>query len=313
MMCAKPPWQRCRWRNLERSITWPLTQSFLRQMTPRSNAREIREIRGGQFYCLQNSAYSPLKRAQNHYTFMTLLQHIREQKPLIYHLTNEVTKYDCAQVTRAIGALPVMTHPSEAAQMAQIASALVLNIGTLSWGFIDGCIAAGKVANERGIPIVLDAVGCGATSMRNEAMLRLLTDLDIAILKGNAGEIASISGANAEVRGVESIGKIDQIDQLAQVVARQFGCVVVVSGVVDIITDGKIVTQHHGGHPVMGQVVGTGCTLASALGCFVAGQLPPFGAAQECLEYYTKCAENAAKSTTQPMEWKALFYDTLAA
>ena len=116
-----------------------------------------------------------------------LLKKVKEQKPLIHHITNWVTIYDCANIVRAIGALPVMAHAKEeAADMAKIANALVLNIGTLTIELIESMKLAGKAANEKGIPIILDAVGVGATKLRDDKALELLNELKIDIIKGKS-------------------------------------------------------------------------------------------------------------------------------
>src|SRR3989338_6933772 len=122
---------------------------------------------------------------------------VRTSKPLVHHITNWVTIYDCANMTRVFGALPVMAHAKEeSADMAAIASSLVLNIGTLTQELIDSMIVAGKSANKKGIPVVLDAVGVGATKLRDEEALRLLNSIKIDIIKGNASEIAKLAGEN---------------------------------------------------------------------------------------------------------------------
>ena len=90
--------------------------------------------------------------------------------------------------------------------MVGLAGALVLNIGTLSSHWVEAMLAAGRAANARGIPVVLDPVGAGATRYRTETALRLLDEVDVAVLRGNAGEVATLVGVEAEVRGVESIG-----------------------------------------------------------------------------------------------------------
>lgn len=132
-----------------------------------------------------------------------ILRKLRDEKPLVHHITNWVTIYDCANIVRAIGALPVMAHAKEeAADMAKIANALVLNIGTLTTELIESMKLAGKAANEKGIPIVLDAVGVGATKLRDDKAFELLNDLKIDIIKGNSSEIAKFAGENVQTRGV---------------------------------------------------------------------------------------------------------------
>ena len=134
---------------------------------------------------------------------------VRNTKPLVHHITNWVTIYDCANMTRAFGALPVMAHAKEeSGDMAAIASSLVLNIGTLTPELIDSMIIAGKSANKKGIPVVLDAVGVGATKLRDNEALRLLKEIRIDIIKGNSSEIAKLAGMNVTTRGVEST-KVD--------------------------------------------------------------------------------------------------------
>src|SRR5262249_44312306 len=114
-----------------------------------------------------------------------LLTRIRERKPLVHHITNMVVMNDTANITLGIGALPVMAHAiDEVEEMVALASALVLNIGTLTGGQIEAMLRAGTRANERGVPIVLDPVGAGATQLRTRSGLRLLRDLRIAALRG---------------------------------------------------------------------------------------------------------------------------------
>src|SRR3989344_980905 len=169
-----------------------------------------------------------------------ILDKVKEQKPLVHHITNWVTIYDCANIVRAIGALPVMSHAKEeAADMAKIASALVLNIGTLTIELIESMKIAGKAANEKGIPIILDAVGVGATKLRDDKALELLNELKIDIIKGNSSEIAKLSGENVQTKGVESTKVEADLVQVAKKLANERKATVVITGKEDIITDGK--------------------------------------------------------------------------
>lgn len=148
---------------------------------------------------------------------MELLQKIRKEKPLIHHITNAVTTSECAQIVRSVGALPVMAYAREEVEdMVKLSSALVLNIGTLSKEQIETMLIAGRVANKKGIPIILDPVGVGATKMRTESALRLIKELRVAVICGNAAEIATLAGAKAEVRGVESISVSENIEEVAK-------------------------------------------------------------------------------------------------
>lgn len=243
------------------------------------------------------------------------LKKIHEQKPLIHHLTNFVTIADCAQVTRLVGALPVMAHaPEEVEDMANIASALVLNIGTLTKDFVAAQILAAKKANEKKIPVVLDIVGCGATRMRTEAVQDILGNAKIDCIKGNKAEISVLAGAAAEVRGVEGMSSADNLEELMRQIAAVYGCIVVATGAVDIITDGKRLIHNETGHELMGKIVGTGCMAASLLGCFLAVSKPKeyFDAAAKALEYFGKAGEKAAGHSSDPMSFKICFLDEIS-
>jgi len=164
-----------------------------------------------------------------------------------------------------------MAHASEeAADMASIASALVLNIGTLTIDFIDSMIQAARAANLKGIPVVLDVCGAGATRLRDEMCFRLMEEAGISVIKGNASEIARIAGENVATKGVDS-GTIESDPAvLAADLAVRRNCVVVVTGKEDIVTDGKKCYRVANGHEMMSRVVGTGCMAASAMGTFAA-------------------------------------------
>src|SRR5947207_15282470 len=134
------------------------------------------------------------------------LRELRERKPLVHQITNYVVMNETANATLALGGLPVMAHaPDEVEEMVGLASALVLNIGTLSEHWIDAMLLAGRAAGERGIPVVLDPVGAGATAYRTQTARRILDDVDVTVLRGNLGEVATLLGSDAEVRGVESM------------------------------------------------------------------------------------------------------------
>src|SRR6266516_4079250 len=165
---------------------------------------------------------------------------IRERKPLIHQITNYVVMNETANVTLAIGALPVMAHAvEEVEEMASVAGALVLNIGTLSHQWIDAMLLAGKAANAAGVPVVLDPVGVGATRLRTETAKRILDEVDVAVLRGNAAEVAALAGVEAEIRGVESIGAAAEGAELARKAARTLGVVASVTGPTDVVSDGR--------------------------------------------------------------------------
>lgn len=241
-----------------------------------------------------------------------LLEQVRRQKPVVHHLTNWVTIYDCAQIVKTLGASPVMAHArEEVAEMAQIASALVLNIGTLTPEFVESMKLAAKSANQKGIPVVLDVCGAGATRLRDQKCLELLDETHIDIIKGNASEIARIAGESVQTRGVDSSEVQADLKNLAQALARQRKATVVITGREDIVTDGATAYRILNGHPMMTSVVGTGCMAASVIGTFAAVESDRALAAAAGLVCYEVAAEQAAEEASGPMSFKAKLFDFL--
>src|SRR3954451_6638292 len=222
------------------------------------------------------------------------LRALREQKPLVHQITNYVVMNETANATLALGALPVMAHArEEVEEMAGLAGALVLNIGTLSAPWVEAMIAAGQAATDRGIPIVLDPVGVGATRYRTETAARILADVGVTVLRGNQGEIATLVGVEAEVRGVESIAAGDAPAELARLAARKLGVVASVTGPVDHVSDGDDVVAVANGHPLLATVTGTGCMSSAITGCFLAAKpAKPLEAAAEALAAFGVAAED---------------------
>ncbi len=241
-----------------------------------------------------------------------LVSRIRACAPLVHHITNWVTIYDCAQAVRSIGALPVMAHAEEeVADMAAISSALVLNIGTLTTPLLEAMRLAALKANERGIPVVLDAVGAGATPMRSKAVAGLLGGVRVSVLKGNAGEIGSIAGLDAEVRGVESGKVAGDLRTAARELAVRLGNTVVITGKEDFVCNAEKAYSVKAGHEMMGKVVGTGCMAASLLGAFNAVEKDSVFASAAALAVYGKAGEAAAGKAKTPMQFKSALLDEL--
>jgi hydroxyethylthiazole kinase len=243
------------------------------------------------------------------------LRRLRETKPLIHQITNYVVMNETANATLALGALPVMAHArEEVEEMAAIAGALVLNIGTLSPHWVEAMLIAGRVANERGIPVVLDPVGAGATTYRTETARRILDELDVTVLRGNAGEVATLVGVDAEVRGVESIASGGDPAEVARQAGRQLGLVASVTGPVDHVSDGETVVAIANGHPMMAAITGTGCISSAITGCFLAvNREAPLAAAVEALVAFGVAGEDAASGAKGPGSFHVALYDELAA
>jgi hydroxyethylthiazole kinase len=199
---------------------------------------------------------------------MGLLKTTHEKKPLIHHITNTVTINDCANVTLAAGASPVMASaPEESGKMTLLADALVLNIGTLNENIFSAMIKAGRAANDKGIPVILDPVGVGATAFRTEKAKSLLQLINISIVRGNISEIASLLDVKAKTKGVDA-GTVSMFSsELAKQAAKQWKSIVVISGKQDVISDGTSVFRVENGSSLLQSVTGTGCMSASLIGC----------------------------------------------
>jgi len=243
------------------------------------------------------------------------LRRLRERKPLVHQITNYVVMNETANATLALGALPVMAHAREEVEdMVALAGALVLNIGTLSPHWVDAMLAAGKAANAAGVPVVLDPVGAGATRYRTETARRILSEVDVAVLRGNRGEVATLVGVDAEVRGVESIGAAGDAAEVARFAGTTLGLVASVTGPVDHVSDGDRVLAVANGHELMAAVTGTGCMSSAITGSFLAEkQAEPLEAAVEALVAFGVAGEDAADGAKGPGTFHVNLYDALAA
>jgi hydroxyethylthiazole kinase len=243
------------------------------------------------------------------------LAELRARKPLVHQITNYVVMNETANATLALGALPVMAHAlEEVEEMVGLAGALVLNIGTLSPRWVEAMLLAGRTANARSVPVVLDPVGSGATRYRTDTARRVLAELDIAVLRGNPGEIATLVGVEAEVRGVESIAAGGDAADLARKAAESLGLVASVTGAVDHVSDGARVLAVANGHELLAAVSGTGCMSTAITGAFLAIKPEqPLEAAVEALVAFGVAGEDAAVDARGPGTFHAALYDALTA
>ena len=199
----------------------------------------------------------------------TLFSTIQERNPLVHHITNTVTINDCANVTLAVGASPVMaTSVEEVEEMVGLAEALVINFGTIQAESFNAMILAGKAANRKGIPVVFDPVGVGATAFRKRKAKEFLGEVSVAVIRGNASEINSLIGGNAKTRGVDSGNSKIPMKELAIKAAKLFSCVAVVSGKIDTVSTGTNTIQIDNGDSWLKSITGTGCMATSLIGCF---------------------------------------------
>jgi hydroxyethylthiazole kinase len=214
-----------------------------------------------------------------------LINNIREAKPLVHHITNYVTVNDCANITLAIGASPIMADDIEEVQeIIDISQSLVLNIGTLNNRTIDSMLAAGKKANERKIPVVLDPVGAGVSKLRNKTVNKLLEQINFSVIRGNMSEIRFIAGLSATTKGVDASETDLAVSaqngvRIAKSLADKLGCVIAITGATDIISSGKQTVCIENGHKMLGAVTGTGCMCSSLIGSFCGASTDYFIAA----------------------------------
>jgi hydroxyethylthiazole kinase len=238
---------------------------------------------------------------------------VRSRRPLVHQITNFVVMNITANITLCSGALPVMAHAlEEVEEMASAASALVLNIGTLWPMQVEAMLLAGKRANQRGIPVILDPVGAGATRLRTETARRLLDEVSIDIVRGNLAEIATLAGVKAEISGVESIAVAGDATAVAVEFARQRGCTAAVTGPVDVVTDGVRLARVGNGHSLMGTVTGTGCMATAVVAAFAAVEKDFVTAASAALAAYGLAGQIAADRAQGPGTFQMHLLDALA-
>ncbi len=239
---------------------------------------------------------------------------VRETEPLVQHVTNTVTINDVANLTLHWGGLPVMADSfGDAGEMTAAARALIINIGQIPDDRVEAMHEAGRKANERDVPVVLDPVGLGSTPSREAVTESLLEAVDFAAIKGNYGEISALAGVEANVEGVESIGDYEEIEETARSVADSTGTVVVASGVEDIVADADGAVRLSAGHEMLGEVVGTGCMLAATVGTF-AGALedPREAAVHGTLAFGIAGERAAAMDHAGPGSYRTNFHDAVA-
>ena len=199
------------------------------------------------------------------------LNAVRQQKPLVVNITNYVVMNNTANALLAIGASPIMAHSKqEMAEMMSFAGALVINIGTLDSAWIPRMTFAVEQANTNGKVVVLDPVGCSASTLRTETSRQIARLADKLIIRGNASEIIALAGEQAQSKGVDSLDSSDAALGAAEFLVAEYGANVVISGETDyIVTKSQTVTLGNG-HEMMPYVTGMGCTLSALTGAFAA-------------------------------------------
>ncbi|WJY26958.1 MULTISPECIES: hydroxyethylthiazole kinase [Sporosarcina] len=238
---------------------------------------------------------------------------VRDSSPLVHCMTNIVVANFQANGLLALGASPIMADSAEeASDIAALASCTLLNIGTLDPQKIEAMLIAGKSARAAGNPLILDPVGAGATPYRKRTAERLLQELDITMIRGNAGEIAALANIEWKSKGVDAGSGDTDITEAARRAAKAHNCLVAVTGDDDIITDGVRTIRISGGHPMMTATTGTGCLLSAICGAFLAvGRSEPLLTAAYSLAFYKKCGEAAAEASGGPGDFPVHFLNAL--
>jgi hydroxyethylthiazole kinase len=239
---------------------------------------------------------------------------IRASAPLVHNITNFVVMNPSANILLAIGASPVMAHSrKEVADMAAMAGAVVLNIGTLAEKWVEAMVLAAQAANRRGIPVILDPVGAGATGYRTRTVKRILSEATISVIRGNASEVLSLAVDGVKTKGVDSsLSLSDEIVDAAGAIARQYGCIVAISGEKDLITNGDRVFRVANGVPLMTRVTGLGCGLSAVAGAFCAvSQDDLLAATAAAFGFYGLCGELALSVSDRPGSFFVAFLDSL--
>jgi hydroxyethylthiazole kinase len=240
------------------------------------------------------------------------VERIRQRAPLVHNITNYVAMNSTANALLALGGAPVMAHAAEEVEdIVRIASALVVNVGTLSAPWIQSMRLAMVTARQRGIPVVLDPVGAGASALRTETCLELIGLAPPTVLRGNPSEVRALCLAGATTRGVDSRDEAETALEPARRLSRTTGAVVSISGPVDLIVLGEEVIEVANGHPLMTRVTGLGCAASALTGAFIAVNPDPQRAAAHAMATMGICGELAAATATGPGSFEVAFLDAL--
>lgn len=195
-----------------------------------------------------------------------LMEQVQTKRPTVHAITNYVSANDVANAILAVGALPIMAeYHGEVEEITSRASALVLNMGLLHPDKLMSMKKAGRVANERSVPVILDPVGCMSSGFRNLALRELLSEMRFAVIRGNFSEMLCLSGEKVSGKGVDDCLNGEHQAQkigIARMISKEYGCVAVITGETDIVSDGEKVCCLKNGTRRMSEITGIGCMLS---------------------------------------------------
>ena len=207
-----------------------------------------------------------------------ILENVRIKAPMVHCITNYVTANDVANMILACGAKPIMADDSnEVEEITALSQGLNMNIGTLQERTVSSMLAAGRRANELKHPVLLDPVGVGASRWRMEMAEKLMKEIQLDVIRGNMSEIKSLLGVSKGSGGVDALDsdavteqKVEEAVAFAKEAAEKLGCVLAITGAIDLVTDGKTCYVIRGGRAEMSHVTGTGCQLSGMMTAFLA-------------------------------------------
>ena len=205
------------------------------------------------------------------------LENVRKNVPLVHNITNYVTVDDVANILLACGGSPIMSdEPEDVEDITSICGGLNINIGTLHKSSIEGMMRAGKRANELGHPVLLDPVGAGASKLRTETALHIMEEIKLTVIRGNISEIKTLvsgsgttKGVDADVADAVTEDTLDDAVAFVKAFAKARGCIIAVTGAIDLVSDGDRCYVIRNGRPEMGKITGTGCQLSGMMTAYV--------------------------------------------
>jgi hydroxyethylthiazole kinase len=240
------------------------------------------------------------------------VEKIRETSPLIHNITNYVVMNTTANALLALGASPVMAHAKEEVRdMVSLARALVINLGTLSRSWVESAFSAVEEATKRGVPVIIDPVGAGATPYRTKTFRDLISAFPPTVIRGNASEIMALSTETAKTKGVDSTDASHQALDAAFQLTGEFGSVICISGETDYVIHNTTANKIKNGHPMMPRVTGLGCTASALCGAFAAVQPDTARAVAEAMAVMGIAGEIAAAGAPGPGTLQVRFIDVL--
>ena len=207
----------------------------------------------------------------------TMLENVRAKTPLVHNITNYVTVNDVANVLLAAGGSPIMSDDADDVEdITSICGGLNINIGTLNKNTIPSMFLAGRKANELGHIVLLDPVGAGASRLRTDTANRLMREVRFDAVRGNISEIKTLCTGSGTTKGVDA-DAVDAVTEanlddgvaLVKAFAKQTGCIIAVTGAIDLVSDGERCWCIRNGRPEMSRITGTGCQLSALTTAFL--------------------------------------------